>query len=217
MLNNAFLGMTVQKYICQKYNVEIPSEAVAQFSSNYNEEYTDGLDHILKLIFWAIGQNPKVCTTFVPSAKAKETLSPHNFILTDGSTLSIRTNKNGDKVAPRVVGQCGLYVFNSFFSELAGYEVEDKNDIKQIVYDNIDKMLPTFLDYLFVSDYTVWLRRDDDGKYDFTIFYRNTCVNIDLEREHFSFTKEGNDFFFLGPTTFCIGLTVSSFLFRRKR
>ena len=54
-------------------------------------------------------------------------------------------------------------------------------------------MLPTFLDYMFVSDYTVWLRRDEDGKYDFTIFDRNQYVNIDLEREHFSFTKEGAD------------------------
>ena len=147
MLNNAFLGMTVQKYICQKYNVEIPAEAVAQFSSSYNEEYAVGLDSVLEKIFAAIGQEPKVCTTFVPSSKARETLSPHNFTLTNGSTLSIRTNKTGDKVAPRVVGQCGLYIFNAFFSELAGYEVEDKNYIKQIVYEHIDKMLPTF--YLY--------------------------------------------------------------------
>ncbi len=184
--------MTVQKYICQKYSVEIPAEAVSQFNSSYNEEYIVGLDAILKKIFAAIGQEPKVCTTFVPSTKAKETLSPHNFILADGSTLSIRTNKTGDKVAPRVVGQCGLSVFNAFFSELSGFEVEDKNNIKQIVYDHIDKMLPTFLDYLFVSDYTVWMRRDEDGKYDFTIFDRSQYVNIDLEREHFSFTKEGD-------------------------
>lgn len=191
MLNNAFLGMTVQKFICQKYNIEIPAEAVAQFSSSYNEEYAIGLDSVLEKIFAAIGQEPKVCTTFVPSSKARETLSPHNFTLTNGSTLSIRTNKTGDKVAPRVVGQCGLYIFNAFFSELAGYEVEDKNYIKQIVYEHIDKMLPTFLDYLFVSDYTVWLRRGEDGKYDYTIFDRNQYVNIELDREHFSFTKEG--------------------------
>ena len=191
MLNNAFLGMTVQKYICQKYNVEIPTEAVAQFSSSYNEDYVVGLDTVLDRIFATIGQEPKVCTTFVPSSKARETLSPHNFTLTNGSTLSIRTNKTGDKVAPRVVGQCGLPVFNAFFSALAGYEVEDKNYIKQIVYDHIDKMLPTFLDYLFVSDYTVWLRCDETGKYDYTIFDRNQYVNIELDREHFSFTKEG--------------------------
>ena len=98
MLNNAFLGMTVQKYICQKYNVEIPTEAVAQFSSSYNEDYVAGLDAVLDRIFATIGQEPKVCTTFVPSSKARETLSPHNFTLTNGSTLSIRTNKTGDKV-----------------------------------------------------------------------------------------------------------------------
>ena len=189
-MNNAFLGMTIQKYICQKYDVPMHPNAVAQFTSSYNKDYEPGLDELTNAIFRDIGTTPTQCLTFAPSAKGKETLSPHNFLLENGATLSIRTNKTGDKVAPRVVGQCGLFVFNAFFSELAGFEIEDKEQIKGVVLKSIHRMIPTFLDYLFVSDYTVWVRYDD-GEYSYTVFDRNQFVDIETEREHFTFTKDG--------------------------
>ena len=189
-MNNAFLGMTIQKFICQEYDVPMHPNAEAQFTSGYNKDYEPGLKELTDAVFKQIGAMPQQCLTFAPSAKGKETLSPHNFLLSDGTTLSIRTNKTGDKVAPRVVGQCGLAVFNTFFSELAGFEIEDKEQIKAVILENIEKMIPTFLDYLFVSDYTVWVRYDE-GKYSYIIFDRNQFVDIETEREHFSFTRDG--------------------------
>ena len=144
-MNNAFLGMTIQKYICQKYDVPMHPNAVSQFTSSYNKDYEPGLDELTNAIFRDIGTTPTQCLTFAPSAKGKETLSPHNFLLENGATLSIRTNKTGDKVAPRVVGQCGLFVFNAFFSELAGFEIEDKEQIKGVVLKSIHRMIPIFL------------------------------------------------------------------------
>ena len=189
-MNNAFLGMTIQKFICQKYNVPMHPYAVLQFTSSYNKDYEPGLKELTDTVFKDIGKTPKQCLTFAPSEKGEESLSPHNFLLEDGTTLSIRTNKTGDKVAPRVVGQCGLAAFNTFFSGLAGFEIEDKEQIKAVVLKNIEKMIPTFLDYLFVSDYTVWVRYDE-GKYSYTIFDRNQFVDIETEREHFTFTRDG--------------------------
>lgn len=191
MSNNAAMGMTIQRFICEKYKIDIPDEAKAQFLSNYDPSYVSGLDKAISDVFSEIGHSPKQCVTYVASEKAKETLSPHNFILSDGSTLSVRTNKTGDKVAPRVVGQCGLPVFNAFFSDLAGYEIDDKNQIKGIVQSNIDRMLPVFLDYFFISDYTVWIRRQEDGSYSYLVFNRRQSVNIEPERELFTFTKSG--------------------------
>ena len=132
-MNNAFLGMTIQKFICTKYNVPFHPNAVAQFNSNYNQEFEPGLDELNDKIFEDIGKKPKLCLTFSPSENGKETLSPHNFLLEDGTTFSIRTNKSGDKVAPRAAGQRGLAVFNAFFSELAGFQIEDKEQIKEVV------------------------------------------------------------------------------------
>ena len=38
-MNNADLGITIQKFICDYFNISIPKEAKEQFLSNYNEEY----------------------------------------------------------------------------------------------------------------------------------------------------------------------------------
>lgn len=180
--------MTIQKYICNKYDVPMHKNAVAQFTSSYNKDFESGLDRLTDDIFKEIGQIPKLCLTFSPSKNKNETLSPHNFMLTNGTTLSIRTNRTNDKIAPRVVGQCGLSTFNAVFLDYIGYEIEDKEHIKEVILNNIEKMIPIFLDYLFVSDYTVWIRCDD-GKYSYTIFNRDQFVDIETEHEHFTFTK----------------------------
>lgn len=189
-MNNALLGMTIQRFICQKYNLPVHPNAEAQFASSYCRGYESGLEALTEAVFQQIGKAPKKCLTFTPSENGKETLSPHNFLLSDGTTLSIRTNRTGDRVAPRVVGQCGLAVFNAFFSELAGFEIKDKEQIKTVVLHHIEKMIPTFWDYLFVSDYTVWVRYDE-GRYSYTVFDRNQFVNIETEHDHFSFTRAG--------------------------
>ena len=191
-MNNAFLGMTIQKFICQKYNVPMHPNSVSQFTSSYNKDYEPGLTELTDAVFKEIGKAPKQCLTFAPSEKGKETLSPHNFLLSDGTTLSIRTNKTGDRVAPRVVGQCGLYIFNAFFSDLAGYEIKSQAQIKSVVLQHIEKMIPIFLDYLFVSDYTVWVQYNE-GKYSYTIFDRNQFVDIEPNYEHFSFTRASEE------------------------
>ena len=139
---------------------------------------------IVDKIFKQIGHKPTKCLTYAPSNAANETLSPHNFILDDGSTLSFRTNKTGDKVAPRVVGQCGIDTFNAHFSDIAGKQIVDKQEIKKIVFDKIDLMLPHFIDYLLISDYTVWVYEASDSIYKYEIFDRSTIVDLT-----FSITK----------------------------
>lgn len=110
--NNAVLGMTMQKVICDLYGIVPHKNAIAQFESSYDRIIAKMVLPTIKKIFKVIGFKPVECLTCAPSNSAKETFSPHNFILENGATLSIRTNKSGDKVAPRVVGQCGLERFN---------------------------------------------------------------------------------------------------------
>jgi len=189
MANNADLGITLQRLICNTYGIEIPEEAKSQFDSNYNAEYEDRLNELIPVIFDKIKLTPSKCLTYTKSLKRGETRNPHNFILSDGSTLSIRTNRKGDKVAPRVVGQCGIPVFNEFFSEMAGYEITDKQQIKKVVLTNIHQMLPVFIDYLFVSDYTIWVYETNDSSYQIEVFDRNQTVDIDYDRSWFDFTR----------------------------
>lgn len=188
--NNAELGITIQSLICKKFNVEIHPNAVKQFDSNFNPIFINDASDVIDRIFEELKLFPIKCLTYAPSENVKESLSPHNFILSDNSTLSIRTNIKGDKIAPRVVGQAGIDTFNEHFGSISGYPVSDKNEIKKIVFDNIHLMLPTFIDYLFLSDYTVWVQADSNKGFSFTIFDKRLVVDISFEREYFSFTRD---------------------------
>lgn len=189
MPNNADLGITLQKLICEKYQLIVPLKASEQFNANYNPNYTNELTKLIQKLFAEVNLTPIECLTYTPSPNKGERLSPHNFILSNGKTLSIRTNKNGDKVAPRVVGQCGIPAFNYHFSELSGRYIEDKQEIKEIVYEQIHKMLPLFIDYMFISDYTVWVREGIDSSYEYTIYDKSKFVDIALDRNNFTFTR----------------------------
>lgn len=192
MLNNADLGLTMQKYICDRYSLSCSAYAMAQFKANYNEAYLPYLPKLVDSIFVQLAKQPFNCCTFSESLDARETRSPNNFLVVgdDGlaCSLSIRTNKSGDKVAPRVVGQCGIDTFNTFFSDIAGRKITDKQDIKQVVFDHIHQMLPVFLDYLFVSDYTVWVQDYTAAK--FFVFDRSNFVDIQFDRSKFIFTRD---------------------------
>lgn len=186
--NNAVLGMTIQKVICDLYNIKPPQKAIAQFNASYDANIAVTVEPLIQNIFKTIGHRPLRCLTFSPSLRARETFSPHNFVLENGSTLSIRTNKSGSKVAPRVVGQCGIERFNEHFKQIAGYEIENKQQIKNVVYNNIEKMLSTFIDYLFISDYTIWLY-PLNNQLQYEIVESNKIVDIDLSRTSFTFTR----------------------------
>lgn len=192
MINTAELGITIQKIICDIYSVTIPDEAKNQFEANYNPELKQYLIPLVKSLFFEIGSTPVQCLTYTYSGKTNETKSPHNFILSNGSTFSIRSNKNGDKIAPRVVGQAGIQVFNDNFEDILGYKIENKNEIKKAVFDNIHMMMPTFIDYIFISDFTVWVQTDpnDEHKYSYTIFDKSKTVDMSFERNYFSFTRD---------------------------
>lgn len=190
MTNNAEFGMTLQKLICDTYYLKAHSKAIEQFNSSFNPYLVPGFSLLITKIFDELNSKPVKCLTFSPSHIAGERLSPHNFILANGATLSIRTNQSGDKVAPRVVGQCGLETFNHFFSEIATYEIKDKEQIKEIVYYKIHELLPTFIDYMFISDYTVWVKPESNSIYSYTIYDRNKIVDISLNRENFTFTRD---------------------------
>jgi len=191
-MNNADLGITIQKFICDYFNISIPTEAYEQFNSNYNEKYIENLNikESVKSAFNELGVIPKECVTYTSSKNAGEKFNPNNFVLENSKTLSIRTSKTSDKIAPRVVGQAGFNTFNYYFNQFADKNIEDKEEIKSIVYYNIHKMLPIFFDYLFISDFTIWFQYTSDDQLTYTIFDRNQCLDLEFERSNFTFTRD---------------------------
>jgi hypothetical protein len=186
--NNADLGMTIQKCICDKYKLDPSVYAQSQFESNFNPDYVDKAKTLISRIFKALGSKPVLCLTLSDAQNSNERYSPHNFLLSTGETLSIRTNKSNDKICPRVVGQGGIDTFNGFFSDIANKIVSDKQEIKEIVVNHIHQMIPTFVDYLLQSDYTVWISDFDAGE--FHIFSRKNYIDWEFEKNRFSFTRD---------------------------
>lgn len=190
-MNNATLGISIQKKICDLYNLELYEETVKQFNANYIDDLGQNIELIIKNIFSELNDTPSECMTFRKCEQEGMRTFPYNFVLKSGKTLSIRTNKNKDKIAPRVVGQAGYDALNYHFGHLVEYKIENQNDIKKLIYCNIDKMLPIFIDYFFLADYTVWITFDNEIRY--RIISRDEAPDMIFDRRDLSFTCKSID------------------------
>ncbi len=188
LTNNAEYGLTLQALICNHYHLHIGQHASYQFKSNYNSIYADELSPLCSKIFDIVGSQPiKLLTYSQEYTDARQTTSPHNFLLQNGKTLSIRTLRSGDKIAPRTVGQAGFSIINNYFGEVFGGPITTQHEIRKLVYDHIHEILPVFIDHLFLSDYTVIINRKKLG--DITIIKSEEVGDYSFSKEDLSFTR----------------------------
>lgn len=187
--NNADYGLTLQKIICDYYKLPINNHADAQFNSSYNTDYEKELIPIIPKIFEDICSKPVELLTYTSKfTDHKQSTSPHNFLLKNGETLSFRSVKTSDKVAPRTVGQAGFERLNDYFFDIYGKKIENQDDIKELMFNNIDEVLPIFIDHLFQSDQTVIISQRDPTNYK---IIRNDEVDyVSFSRNDFRFTKD---------------------------
>ena len=187
-MNNADYGLSLQKLICDEYSIDVNDWASAQFAANYNEEYRTELVEVIPKIFSKLEAEPTHLLTYTQEmTKGKQTTSPHNFMLHNGKTLSIRTTKTSDKVAPRTVGQAGFPVLNEYFAEIYGSEIKNQADVRKLIVNHIHEVLPVFIENLFQSDYTVLLSRKDLSN--IQIVKAEELVDYTFDREDFTFTR----------------------------
>lgn len=188
-MNNADYGLSLQKMICDQYDLRINDWAKAQFEANYNKEYEEEFQKIIPLIFETVKSAPTHLLTYSRMlAKGAQSTSPHNFLLDNGKTLSIRTTKTSDKVAPRTVGQAGFQILNEYFEEIYGDRIATQADVRRLVYYHIHQILPVFIDNLFQSDYTVLLSRNDLTG--FQVIKADELSEYSFSRDEFQFTRD---------------------------
>ena len=189
--NNASLGFTLQKLICDQYNILPDTEkAQHQFLASYNDSIKDNLVFLIQDLFAALKLKPIQCTTLSKDDKGKDL--PFNFILSDNSTLSVRTNFKGSKVAPRIVGQAGFNKLNEYFSSIYGTTIQNQDDIKHLIINKIDLCLPVFFNFLFDADYIVWIYHEK-MKYNYCLIRGDSWVDIKFDYNKFSFTRSLNE------------------------
>ena len=145
-MNNADFGLTLQSLICDYYDLEVNETASEQFSANFNESYIDELRPLCSSIFAKIGSKPVKLLTYtrptfpfvygrrnsVRLNNVSPTTSPHTFLLENGQTVSLRTLKTRDKVAPKTLGQAGYPILNDFFGDIYGKPITTQEDIDAV-------------------------------------------------------------------------------------
>lgn len=184
--NNSIMGFTFQKTVCEVYQIRPQSKrACSLFDSNFDSVLSVKLKPVISKIFSELGLKPVACHTL----ENRRSTDSFNFVLEDGTTLSIRTtvDKN-DKVAPRVVGQAGFDRLNENFQEIYGKKITTQEDIKHLIINSIGAVLPIFIDYLMDADHIVWVHQEETG-IEYTLFDGNGTIDIDFDPSRFTFTR----------------------------
>jgi hypothetical protein len=79
-----------------------------------------------------------------------------DFLTTNNETVSLKTNSSGYKVCPQVIGQTTKKKFCEFF----GVENLSPDEIKELIYENINHMIDKYFDHLFCCDYLIWIGKN---------------------------------------------------------
>lgn len=155
--------------------------------------------------------------------RGKNSKSPYDFILSDNSTLSVKTNLNSksSKVCPPEVGQPGKDTFLEYFGHLVENEFSIENkfsnlEFKKVVLNKIDEMIPIYIKHLFDCDYLLWISYDK--KLDKYVYSLISDINdIIWEKEKFSFTRDTLETWNESTTVKYDGLSIGEFQVHNNR
>lgn len=183
-MNNETFGITLQYAVCVKYKLD------NKISLKRIDEKL--LKKILKSTILGKmfrGKKPiKYLTDSKDYTSEFVTKCPHNFLLKNNETLSIKTFKSSGKMfAPKVVGQSGLKVLNHYFGDLYKEEIT-RDNFKEFCLENVNEILPVLIDYALVSDYNCYVYLFDDD-IEFDTIKRGNFPELTFEKERFTFTK----------------------------
>jgi hypothetical protein len=186
-MNNSDFNLTFQKYICDHHNLNPSKKARAYFQNAYNEKFIPPIRKLYDDIKRHIETSPVKCLTYDKDLNGYD--YKDNFLTENNRTISIRTNKKGDKVAPRLVGQAGYKILNEYFSSILRREIISQFDIKELFINYTDEVIPILLDNLFNSDINIWIF-NDNSSFDYKIFPKSDNLNFLLEKNNFTFTRD---------------------------
>ena len=191
-INIADYRTALECMICEIYKLHIPKYVKVEKASIIKLEPKCLIENAVLSIFDKIGAAPVKFVAYSKECDLNGNLitSPHDYILSSGETFSIKCNgikSSSFKVAPRVIGQAGYNVLNSYFGKYYGKKIETQKDIKELFYDKIDMLLPIFLEKTFVSDYTVFIQLGNEN--DYTVVERNKIEIINFDKQDLEFTR----------------------------
>jgi hypothetical protein len=125
-----------------------------------------------------------------------------DFILENGETLSVKTNKRGlGKVCPQNIGQCSPDIFwghEKIIPLYNGHKVPEGYNEKSMFFklfaiENIGYVIPLYLENLFCCDYTIHIYNIYNNNINFEIFSKNKIyydlLQLFSQKEKYRFTQ----------------------------
>ena len=178
----------LNKAICEKYNIYIHGSASEQYNMYVGKGEKELINKIIEQIFETIGCHPIKLLDYTKEIDCKGNLitSPDDFLLDNGKRLSIRINKNNSFASPRILGQAGYGVLNSYFGDDFGKKVENQDDIKTLFINKIDIIFPKLIEKTFYSDITVFINLMENNI--INVVYKDHIIYPQFELSDFEFT-----------------------------
>ena len=163
-MTNESLGMSLRQAICEHYDIESGID-----SNRVENEIVDAFNQSGLLL--KIEQKVGIITDHCLGSETLPDRGLHNFINERDESISIRSFSNS-KVAPKVVGQCGLVKFNEYFGHLTHEEI-DLNNQKKLLANNTAEIIEILLDFLFCSYWNIFIHKKSDRDFDVYIISRD--------------------------------------------
>jgi len=152
-----------------------------------------------------------------PGERGEQSKCSYDFVLEGDQTLSLKTNK-GKMVCPPEVGQPGsktcLLYFSKFFEP--GTEEVTRESFKKMVFENIEKIMPIYVEHLFDSDWLLWIYETKEG-YKHQAISKEDIKEFTWEKEKFSFTKPTMEEWNESNTVKYNGVTIGEFQVHQNR
>lgn len=204
-------GKAVKWYIAKHYQVRTSNDFVNFYSSADLSLITNEVAQKIEQVFINLDTIPKCAYLY-------SEITPYDFLLKDGTTLSFRTSINRNpKIAPRTVGQAGLDKLNQYLGEFSDHPIKTQTDIKELFLNHTEKLLPVFIEnFLQDTTYTVVFSYFKE-KAKFVILRRDDAANIAFEPENFSFTKRKIDDWKESNTIKYRGLSIAEVQVHKNR
>lgn len=172
---NESLGVTLEQQLCLINQIKYPQSLNSRSLNSYHLD----LKMVLKQFF---KDYPQIRLTKYLGSNQNIV----DFLLIDGSTLSVKSNKVNSKVCPARIGQLSK---KRFFEEFGLPQNTDIKDLKVFIFQNIFQLTFKYYQNLFVSDFILWVYKQKNQFYYSFIDRKNVYPYPFYKKEYFFFTR----------------------------
>jgi len=208
-MNNETVGISAEVAICEVYNIK--------YNFLYKERAEQEIVDIFKLSLINKFEELKIAS---PIKHIAEGQNPVDFILSDGKTLSVKTNqKQMGKVAPQKVGQptsqTHFIHFNHLYTEnIPNSYIEKVALFKRTAINRIDEFIEIYWDNLFDCDYLIYLYGVLNNDIKINIYEKSQGRKF--IKEKFTFTQSENSWNESNTVKYC-GVSIGEFQIHNNR